>query len=127
MGEYKTVILGAFVLNWFFCFIPGFEQPADPSAVDAALTFHIDVIKRDLTSQTCEKYKQLPADGLLQKDKALQELSHQKSHDNTGTTLGKDPYIRNLDAKVSYAERTLKINPLSVSCGTRLKESCGTL
>ena len=77
MSEYEAVILGAFVLNWFFCFIPGFKQPADPSAVDAALTFHINVIKKDLTSQTCEKYKQLPADGLLQKDKALQELSHQ--------------------------------------------------
>ena len=103
MGKYEAVILGAFVLNWFFCFIPSFKQPADPSAVDAALTFHINVIKRYLTSQTCEKYKQLPADGLLKKDKALRELSPQQSHDNTGTTLGKDPSIRNLDEKVSYA------------------------
>ena len=102
------MILGAFVLNWFFCFIPSFEQPADPSAVDAALTFHINVIKKDLKSQTCEKYKHFPADGLLKNAMAIKEISHQDSQYNTGATLGQTTTIQNLDEKVSCTKKKLK-------------------
>ena len=103
-GEYE-LNFGHLVLSLVSCFIPGFEQPADPSAVDAELVFHINVIKRYLKSQTYEKYKHLPADGLLKKDTTLKEISLRESRYDTGTTLVKNSTFQNLNKKVSFTKK----------------------
>ena len=78
-GQYEAVILSAINTKLFVCFVPGFEQPEDPHAVDVLNTFHIKVIERDFKSQTSVKNKLLSAGGSLMESKISREVSQWES------------------------------------------------
>ena len=69
----------------------------------------------------------MPAGGLLKKDATLKDISQQESRYDTGTTLVQNSTTRNIDEKASFTKKgMLYKNPSPVSCGTGLRESCGT-
>ena len=110
-------------------FIPGFEQPGDPSAVDAAENLHFRVIERDLLSQRSERIKFL-SKRLLKDNNTSNQVDQHKSPYDTVVAPVQEPAIQKPKWEghdVSFDKKAISLEkPLPKFGGIGLKESCGT-